>query len=420
MFQPRLVKYLISFSLLLLFFFFVIYNFVINRKKVKLLIPNEFFADEELVPRFARQNKKGLAFSNFTSNEVAVQKISNEDKFDISVLSDYAAVQMIQKGYIQKIDWSRIKYKKEEIFSPQIYRLIKDYNKQISTDPEFDFLDYSVPYFWGYVGLFYNTTGDNAEELKKDIENLGWGIFQTKEKYPKMAMYDSSRDGFMVALKHLGYTMNPLLDTDKNQKQNQPAISAAMDFLKTSIQNNPEMRFVTDEIFDAMADGTFDLINAYSGDALNIIKGQDGKVNQNLKFAKPKSGTNFFIDGLQIPKTANLDNAYDFINFILDFENAKDNADEIGYISPLKLVHKKQLMDTFDLADKSLNLRLLEAQIDKFFETGKVSDIQIKPKYENLFEILTAQKGDKDELFLHEDNMKKEIDRLWISFRGSN
>lgn len=420
MFKPRLVKYLISFSLLFLFFFFVIYNFVVNRKKVKLLIPNEFFADEELVPRFARQNKKGLAFSNFTSNEVAVQKISNEDKFDISVLSDYAAVQMMQKGYIQKIDWSRIKYKKEEIFSPQIYRLIKYYNKQISTDPEFDFLDYSIPYFWGYVGLFYNTAGDNAEELKKDVENLGWGIFQTKEKYLKMAMYDSSRDGFMVALKHLGYTMNPLLDTDKNQKQNQPAIAAAMDFLKTSIQNNPEIRFITDEIFDAMTDGTFDLINAYSGDALNIIKGQDGKVNQNLKFTKPKSGTNFFIDGLQIPKTANLDNAYDFINFMLDFENAKDNADEIGYISPLKSVHKKQLMETFDLKDKSLNLRLLEAQIDKFFETGKVTDIQIKPKYENLFEILTAQKGDKDELFLHEDNMKKEIDRLWISFRGSN
>ncbi len=420
MFKPRLVKYLISFSLLFLFFFFVIYNFVVNRKKVKLLIPNEFFADEELVPRFARQNKKGLAFSNFTSNEVAVQKISNEDKFDISVLSDYAAVQMIQKGYIQKIDWSRIKYKKEEIFSPQIYKLIKDYNRQISTDPEFDFLDYSIPYFWGYVGLFYNTAGENSEELKKDVENLGWGIFQTKEKYPKMAMYDSSRDGFMVALKHLGYTMNPLLDTDKNQKQNQPAIGAAMDFLKTSIQNNPKMRFVTDEIFDAMTDGTFDLINAYSGDALNIIKGQDDNVNQNLKFHKPKSGTNFFIDGLQIPKTANLDNAYDFINFMLDFENAKDNADEIGYISPLKSVHKKQLMDTFDLTDKTLNLRLLEAQIDKFFETGKVSDIQIKPKYENLFDILTAQKGDKDELFLHEDKMKKEIDRLWISFRGSN
>ena len=420
MFKTKLVKYLISFALMFLFFFFVIYNFAVNRKKVKLLIPNEFFADEELVPRFARQNKKGLAFSNFTSNEVAVQKISNEDKFDISVLSDYAAVQMLQKGFIQKIDWSRIKYKKEEIFSPQVYQLIKDYNKQISTDPEFDFLDYSIPYFWGYVGLFYNSKSEQAEELKKDVESLGWGIFQTKEKYPKMAIYDSSRDGFMVALKHLGYTMNPLLDTDKNKKTNQPAIDNAMGFLKTSLQNNPEMRFITDEIFDAMADGTFDLINAYSGDALNIIKGQDGEVNDSLKFSKPKEGTNFFIDGLQIPKTANLENAYDFINFILDFENAKDNADEIGYISPLKAVHKEQLLDTFDRSDKNLNIALLDEQIDKFFETGDVSNIKIKPRYENIFEILTVKKGDSDELFLHEDNMKKEIDRLWISFRGSN
>ena len=420
MFKTKLVKYSISFPLMFLFFFFVIYNFAVNRKKVKLLIPNEFFADEELVPRFARQNKKGLAFSNFTSNEVAVQKISNEDKFDISVLSDYAAVQMLQKGFIQKIDWSRIKYKKEEIFSPQVYQLIKDYNKQISTDPEFDFLDYSIPYFWGYVGLFYNSKSEQAEELKKDVESLGWGIFQTKEKYPRMAMYDSSRDGFMVALKHLGYTMNPLLDTDKNKKTNQPAIDSAMGFLKTSLQNNPEMRFITDEIFDAMADGTFDLVNAYSGDALNIIKGQDGEVNDSLKFSKPKEGTNFFIDGLQIPKTANLENAYDFINFILDFENAKDNADEIGYISPLKAVHKEQLLDTFDRRDKNLNIALLSEQIDKFFETGDVSHIKTKPRHENIFEILTVKKGDRDELFLHEDNMKKEIDRLWISFRGSN
>lgn len=420
MFKTKLVKYSISFALMFLFFFFVIYNFAVNRKKVKLLIPNEFFADEELVPRFARQNKKGLAFSNFTSNEVAVQKISNEDKFDISVLSDYAAVQMLQKGFIQKIDWSRIKYKKEEIFSPQVYQLIKDYNKQISTDPEFDFLDYSIPYFWGYVGLFYNSKSEQAEELKKDVESLGWGIFETKGKYPKMAMYDSSRDGFMVALKHLGYTMNPLLDTDKNKKTNQPAIDNAMGFLKTSLQNNPEMRFITDEIFDAMADGTFDLVNAYSGDALNIIKGQDGEVNDSLKFSKPKEGTNFFIDGLQIPKTANLENAYDFINFILDFENAKDNADEIGYISPLKAVHKEQLLDTFDRSDKNLNISLLGEQIDKFFETGDISHIKIKPRHENIFEILTVKKGDRDELFLHEDNMKKEIDRLWISFRGSN
>ncbi len=420
MFKTKLVKYSISFALMFLFFFFVIYNFAVNRKKVKLLIPNEFFADEELVPRFARQNKKGLAFSNFTSNEVAVQKISNEDKFDISVLSDYAAVQMLQKGFIQKIDWSRIKYKKEEIFSPQVYQLIKDYNKQISTDPEFDFLDYSIPYFWGYVGLFYNSKSEQAEELKKDVESLGWGIFQTKEKYPKMAMYDSSRDGFMVALKHLGYTMNPLLDTDKNKKTNQPAIDNAMGFLKASLQNNPEMRFITDEIFDAMADGTFDLVNAYSGDALNIIKGQNGEVNDSLKFSKPKEGTNFFIDGLQIPKTANLENAYDFINFILDFENAKDNADEIGYISPLKAVHKEQLLDTFDRSDKNLNIALLGEQIDKFFETGDITHIKIKPRHENIFEILTVKKGDRDELFLHEDNMKKEIDRLWISFRGSN
>ena len=58
MFKPRLIKYLISFSLLSLFFFFVIYNFVINRKKVKLLIPNEFFADEELVAICSPKQKR--------------------------------------------------------------------------------------------------------------------------------------------------------------------------------------------------------------------------------------------------------------------------------------------------------------------------------------------------------------------------
>ena len=63
---------------------------------------------------------------------------------------------------------------------------------------------YSMPYFWGSVGLVYNKNNVDVDKL----DELGWNILRDVEYSNKIFMYDSERDSFMVALKALGYSMN--------------------------------------------------------------------------------------------------------------------------------------------------------------------------------------------------------------------
>ena len=68
----------------------------------------------------------------------------------------------------------------------------------------------------------------------------------------------------------------------------------------------------------------------YSGDAVTLME-----QNPNLAYAIPKEGTNKWVDAMAIPKTAeNKKEAEMFINFLLDPEIAKINAEYIGYSTP--------------------------------------------------------------------------------------
>ena len=62
---------------------------------------------------------------------------------------------------------------------------------------------YTVPYFWGGVGILYDTNVVDEDDLKQ-----GWEILRNPKYKGNLYMYDSERDSFMIALKALGYSMN--------------------------------------------------------------------------------------------------------------------------------------------------------------------------------------------------------------------
>src|SRR5699024_2318618 len=71
---------------------------------------------------------------------------------------------------------------------------------------------------------------------------------------------------------------------------------------------------------------------SYSGEAVDMID-----ENEHLHYIVPDEGSNLWFDNIVIPKTAtNTDAAYAFINFMLDSENAAQNAEYIGYSTPNK------------------------------------------------------------------------------------
>ena len=88
--------------------------------------------------------------------------------------------------------------------------------------------------------------------------------------------------------------------------------------------------YAMDQFFEMMPSGSLAVGAYYAGDCLSVMA-----ENPDLKFVIPECGTNFFSDAMCIPKTSTKkEMAEKFINFMLEPEVGRDNAEYLGYSSP--------------------------------------------------------------------------------------
>src|SRR5699024_6081733 len=89
---------------------------------------------------------------------------------------------------------------------------------------------------------------------------------------------------------------------------------------------------VADEIKMYMINEESAVAVSFSGEAAEMLEG-----NKHLHYVIPSEGSNLWFDNLVMPKTVkNKAGAYAFINFMLEPENAAQNAAYIGYSTPNK------------------------------------------------------------------------------------
>ena len=227
----------------------------------------------------------------FDSNEQMYIKVANGEAYDVLIPSDYMIERLKQEKLIQPLDQDKITCLED----------INDSVKNLSYDPN---NEYSVPYFWGSVGIVY----DKTKVSEKDLKEQGFNIFLNQKYKGDIYLYDSERDSFMMALKALGYSMNT--SSEKELKD-------AYEWLVKSVSTmDPEI--VTDEVIDAMINGNKDLALVYSGDAAFILS-----ENEDMDYFMPKEGTNLWSDAMVIPKDAkNPKLANEYINFVLEYEQS--------------------------------------------------------------------------------------------------
>lgn len=260
------------------------------------------YIDPEVNEAFEREYGVKVIYDTFDSNELMYTKLQGGESYDVLVPSDYMIERLIKEDYLQPLDKDRITN----------LPLLADGVKGLQYDPE---NTYSVPYFWGTVGIVYNKNNINLEDLKKE----GWNIFLDQKYKGHIYMYDSERDSFMMALKALGYSMN----TDDEEE-----LKEAYDWL-VQVVSTMEPEIVTDEVIDAMINGNKDMALVYSGDAAYILS-----ENEDMAYYMPEEGTNLWSDAMVIPKNAkNSKLANEYINFILDYESSLKNSLFVGYAS---------------------------------------------------------------------------------------
>ncbi len=263
----------------------------------------------DTIKEFEERFDVNVDYQMFSTNEEMYAKImSGSAEYDVIIPSDYMIGRMINEDLLAKIDFNNI---------PN-YQYIDEAYKNLPFDPN---NEYSVPYTWGTVGIIYNTT-------MVDEEVTSWDILWDAKYTGQVLMFNNPRDSYGIALKKLGYSLNP----DDLSK-----IDEATALLKE--QKPIVQAYVMDEIFPKMTAGEAALAPYYAGDAVTMIGD-----NPDLDFVVPKEGTNLFVDSMVIPKGShNKELAETFINFMLEKEIALANIEYIGYSTPMTVV--KEMLD---------------------------------------------------------------------------
>ena len=250
-------------------------------------------------------------YSTFSSNESMYAKVSSGSAvYDVIIPSDYMIERMISEDLLAPLDTSKIpnyEYIDEKFKGDNIYY-----------EGDSDEL-YSVPYFYGMIGIIYNSEIVDEADASAESWDLMWN-----EKYSRdILQFNNSRDAFGTALYKLQYDVNHATDEQWYE---------ALELLKS--QKEIVQGYVMDEIFNKMSGGSAAIAAYYAGDFLTMYEDNDA-----LSFYYPKEGTNSYIDAMCIPKnSSNYDLAHEYINFMCRKEIGIANAEYTYYASPLTSV----------------------------------------------------------------------------------
>lgn len=286
------------------------------------------YIDPALIKKFEKETGLKVIYQTFDSNEAMMTKISQGGAtFDVAVPSEYAISKMKEEGLLLPIDHSKI---------PNL-RYIDERFLNLSFDPG---NQYSIPYFWGTVGIVYNRALLGGKEI------TSWNDLWDPSFKNQILLIDGAREIMGMALNSLHYSLN-----DTNRAHLQQA-KQKLDKLTPNVK-----AIVGDEIKMLLANEEAAIGIVWSGDAAEIMW-----ENERLDYVIPKEGTNLWFDNMVIPKTAkNIEGAHQFINFMLDPKNAAQNAEYVGYSTPNKkaleylpkeIVEDERFYPSEQLADK--------------------------------------------------------------------
>ncbi|MFJ8234532.1 PotD/PotF family extracellular solute-binding protein [Ureibacillus sp. NPDC094379] len=276
------------------------------------------YIDPELIKQFTEETGIKVVYETFDSNEAMMTKIQQGGSaYDIAVPSEYMVEMMKEKELLIPLDHSKL---------PNLQN-IDPYYLDLPFDPS---NEYTVPYFWGTVGVVFN-----PNLIDDHLTFDSWDDLWDPALSGKVFLVDGSREVMGMGLNSLGESLN---------SKDEALLRKATDKL---IHLSPNIKaIIGDEITPLMINNEASVALTWSGQAADMMW-----ENEELDYAIPKEGSNLWFDNLVIPKTAaNVDGAHAFINFMLDAEVAAQNADYVGYATPNAAA--MELMDPEVIADE--------------------------------------------------------------------
>ena len=305
------------------------------------------YFDPELQYEFEEKTGYKLVVDLFDTNEEMYPVIKNNSAdYDVICASDYMIEKMSGEGLLSEINFDNIP--NVENIADNIKPFIEEF------DPG---MKYSAPHTWGTYGIMYNKT-----MVDEPVDS--WDILWNEKYADKIVMPNSIREGYMIAAKKLGYSINT---------KDEAEIKAMTDLLIE--QKSLVYSFANDSAREIMIGDSAAMAVMTSGE---IIYSKE--YNENLEFAIPEEGTEVWTDCWAIPKTAkNTKGAEAWINFMLDGDVAETNFEYLTYAIPNKeiadLVDEPVLNPSEEVLANCETLRNLGPETDdlysKYWKTYK-------------------------------------------------
>lgn len=256
------------------------------------------YLDASAIKMFEQETGIKIKLEEYESPEEMYTKFSaGSISYDVVCTSDYMVERLIQEGKVAPIDFSSFSYYKN--LDPAILAAAEVFDPQNQ---------YSMPYFYGTLGILYNTTMVSEEETES------WNILWDDRYRDTIIMQNSVRDSFVPTLRLLGRDINTEDETDLR------------DALSLLVEQKPLVyAYYVDETADEMIAWNAALALVYSGEAATAMES-----NADLSYTVPKEGSNLWIDSWFIPAdSTHKENAEKFLDFLCREDVAMLNFDYV-------------------------------------------------------------------------------------------
>ena len=264
------------------------------------------YMDPEVISDFEKQFDVKVRLDYYESNEEMVVKLEKGGglgKYDIIIPSTYFMPSLTNLKLIDELDHSRI---------PNLVNLAPEFT-QLPADPG---NKYTVPYQWGTSGLAVRSA--DIEKSPKSWRLL----FDPEVRESRFIIFDTARDAIGSALKYLGYSLN-----STNPQEIEEAVR-----LLIATKKRPTFLGFDGGVggLNKIMSGFATVAQVYNGEA---IRGHEE--DPEVHYIIPTEGCEIWTDLVAIPRKApNLDNAYHFINYVLDARVGAKLATYNRYATP--------------------------------------------------------------------------------------
>lgn len=261
------------------------------------------YLDETVIRMFEEETGIDIKLEEYESPEEMYTKFSaGSIHYDVVCTSDYMVERLINEGKVAEIDFSS--FSNYENIDPEILDAAKVFDAEAK---------YSMPYFYGTLGILYNTTMISEEEVQT------WNVLWDEQYKDSIIMQNSVRDSFVPALRLLDYDINT-----ESPDELEEALQLLID------QKPIVYAYYVDETSDEMVAGNAAMALVYSGEAAAAIE-----LNDDLAYTVPQEGSNLWIDSWFIPESSsNKENAQKFLDFLCREDVAMLNFEYVCYPTP--------------------------------------------------------------------------------------